>query len=296
MNTNNISEKSTDKYIHRIRFKKIDVDTDAAYERLWHKIRNERPQIIGVSRIWKYVSIAASLALLIVSSFYLYTSLDKDVEQMAYVEVSAISGSKTRIELPDSSIVWLNSNSTIRYPQKFTEKNRKVEFNGEALFEIRKDEEKPFIVAVDGLSVEVLGTQFNILVDSDIVETTLLEGSIALYKANNASKNPDKILSPNQQALLNKRNGQLDVYSVRGSMYSSWVSGVFVFEKNTLLEITNMLQRAFDTKIHIEGKDLQNKRLTAQFSHQETLDEILSILQISARYTFKKEKGEIYIK
>ncbi|GHU83220.1 hypothetical protein FACS189415_5090 [Bacteroidia bacterium] len=293
----NISEDNTQKLINRIRFIPLKTDAGAVYEKLWNRIMYETSLVFGVSRIWKYISIAASIALMLVSSLFIYSSLDRDIMEIAYLEVSTMPGSKTRIELPDSSIVWLNSKSKIRYPQKFANENRIVEFDGEALFEVKKDVLKPFIVIVDGMSVKVLGTQFNILADadSDIVETTLLEGSVALYASDCPSNTPEKILNPNQQAIFNKKSRHLDIYNVRGYMYSSWVDGIFIFEKNTLQEIVNVLQRAFDTKIHLDGEELRNQRLTAQFTHQETLDEILSILQISARYTYKKEKGEIYM-
>ena len=78
--------------------------------------------------------------------------------------------------------------------------------------------------------------------------------------------------------------------------YQSWVSGIFIFEENTVEEIMCSLERAFNVKIHLENDKLKQVRLTAQFKERETLDEILSILQISAHYSYTKKKGEIYIK
>lgn len=298
MESKNRSEEEIQGFISRIQFRSVYTDTEAVFGKICRRINSDNEPVLRILNVWKYVAFAASVCLLLMCSFsvYLYWNLKND--QWSMVEVSALPGSKMRLELPDSSIVWLNSNAWIRYPQKFAGKSRRVEFAGEALFEVKKNEECPFIVSVDGLSVQVLGTQFNILANtnSDIVETTLLNGSVVLYKSNNLTSEPDFILRPDQQALFYRKNGQIEIFNVRASMYSSWVNGQFVFEKNTLQEIVDILERAFNTQIHIEGKELQNKRLTAQFTHLETLDEILSILQVSARYKFVKEKGEVYIK
>lgn len=293
---NNIEDNHLQDYIERIRFVPIDSDPDTVFEKICHRIEYGKVRIIGVSPVWKYISVAASLALLIVSSFLILSSPEEKESPMAYVEVKAVPGSKTKVVLPDSSVVWLNSNASICYPQLFTDQNREVKFAGEGLFVVAKDEEKPFVVAMDGMKIQVLGTVFNIHSDitSDIIETTLLEGKVAIFIGNDMEK-ADVILSPNEQALYNRSGGDINVQKVRGSLYASWVNGVFHFENNTLEEIMRTLSRAFDVSIHIKSNSLGSKRFTAQFSHRETLDEILSILQVSAKYKYEKIKGEICI-
>lgn len=277
-------------------FSPVQSDPDAVYAKIWKKIERDHPFLIGISPVWKYISIAASIALLIVSVTLLsiYPSYQ---ESLAYLEVSAVPGSKMKVVLPDSSTVWLNSNSTLRYPQHFTEGGRCVELTGEALFEVKPDSWNRFVVSSGGLRVEVLGTKFNIHSSSvtDIIETTLLEGSVALFSPNNRTTVADVILSPDQQALYNKKDGSIEVLHVEASSFTSWPSGILIFEEKALQEIAEILERTFDVKIHIQGESLKTKVLTAKFVHQETLEEILSILQISAKYTYRKIGGEIYI-
>lgn len=290
-----VEHHDTFDYEKRIEFKAVSSDADAVYRNLWQRIQNEKIISLGVSPVWKYVSIAASFALLIVSTWLMVVS--SQPEELTYMEMTAVPGSKVKVILPDSSAVWLNSNAKIRYPSRFSSHNRTVEFSGEALFQVKKNTKIPFIVDVEGLRIQVLGTEFNVYTEpeSHVIETTLINGSVALFGAKNDTKQPDIILSPNQQALYNKGNGQIDVQNVRASSYTSWVSGLFIFEKNTLEEIMTSLERAFNVKIHIEHDTLKKQRLTARFVHQETLDEILSVLQVSAHYKYKKVKGEIYI-
>lgn len=290
-----VEHHDTFDYEKRIEFKAVASDADAVYRNLWQRIQNENIISLGVSPVWKYVSIAASFALLIVSSWLMVVSMQP--EELAYMEMTAVPGSKVKVILPDSSTVWLNSNAKIRYPRQFSSDSRTVQFTGEAFFQVKKNTKAPFVVDAEGLRIQVLGTEFNVYTEpeSQLIETTLINGSVALFGVKNDTKQPDIILSSNQQALYNKGNGQIDVQNVRASSYTSWVSGLFIFEKNTLEEIMTSLERAFNVKIHIEHDTLKKQRLTARFVHQETLDEILSVLQVSAHYKYKKVKGEIYI-
>lgn len=290
-----IEEQDLRGYFERICFKPVVTDPDAVYAKIWHRINYEKVITIGVSPVWKYFSVAVSVALLIVSSLFLLIPDEKTA--VAYLEVKAVAGGKTCLVLPDSSVVWLNGKAEIRYPQQFTAHSREVELSGEAFFNVKKDMNKPFIVNIDGMRVQVLGTAFNIhtSLDSDVIETTLQEGRVAIFSSGNNTSVADQILKPNEQALFNRKNGELTVCPVHTHLYTSWVDGVFHFENNTLQEIFNTLERAFDTQIHIESEGLKKKRFTAQFTNQETLDEILSVLRISAKYKYKKMKGEVYI-
>lgn len=298
MDNDHNKNKNPDTLSNRIGFKSLPFDEAEAYQRLSSRLKN--PLIISYARTdsskWKYLFAAASIALLLVSAIHLIGNKPK--EALAYYETTAVPDSKTKIVLPDSSVVWLNANACLRYPREFTDQTRKVEITGEAFFEIRKDEKKPFIVHTDAVNIKVLGTSFNVKaeINSDIIEITLLKGKIALFSRLNQSDIADQILTPGQCALFHKPENNLKVSDIRAEKSISWVTGVFVFKENTLEEITNELQRAFHVKIHIEDKTMQKQTFNADFTEKETLDEILSILQISARYKIEKIKGEIFIK
>lgn len=291
----NMNHKGVPDFKGRIQFEPVQTDAEVVYGKIRQRILNDKIISFGISPAWKYVSIAASIALLLVSSVLVSGYIKP--QKITYVEVAAIPGTKVKVTLPDSSTVWLNSNAKIRYPQTFSSDNRIVEFKGEGLFKVKHNARQPFIVDADGLKIKVLGTEFNVYTNTDrqIVETTLLNGSVALFSSENQTKVADITLSPNQQALYDKKNGHINMNQVQAMSYTSWVSGLFIFEKNTLEEIATSLERAFDVKIHIKDEKLKKEQLTARFVHQETLDEILSILQVSARYKYIKVKGEIFI-
>ena len=175
---NEQNNKELESLTKRIRFKSLPFDEKQMSDRLSDRVK--RPVIISYTgkenSAWKYLSIAASIALLLVTGILL---TDKEPEQeLVYYETIAVPDAKTKITLPDSSIVWLNANACLRYPREFSEQVRQVEIKGEAFFEVRKDEKKPFIVQTDGIGIRVLGTTFN--VDAE-PENMLDNGVIAPY-------------------------------------------------------------------------------------------------------------------
>lgn len=289
-----IKKQEVDDLVNRLHFKLPPYDSASNYKRLQERISVPHiPLSRHISPAWKWFSIAASFALLIVSAFHF---IDLDRPELVWYEVTAVPDAKTKVVLPDSSTVWLNANAQLTYPRSFEEENRKVDITGEAFFQIRKDEKQPFIVDLGKLQVEVLGTSFNVITDaqSDEIRISLLEGKVALYEKGQSSQYA-KILMPNQQAVYSKSKGEIRISSVAMDNVMSWFTGKFRFEGNTLAEIGQELERAFHVKIHIEDETMRKKTLNAVFEDKETLDEILSILQISAKYKMEKNRGEIYI-
>lgn len=290
--------------MEHIRFKPINTNPDAVYERIRYRIGEEerRNAVIGVSRWWKYVSIAVSIAFLSLLSYrYFYPEAEapeKAPEPVAYMETSALPGAKTCVTLSDGSKVWLNSTASLRYPQQFTDGCRRVELEGEALFDVAKDPSKPFIVSAGGMRIEVAGTVFNVYSGllPGCTEVTLIEGSVNLYTDGNGAKQEGQALEANQQAVYDRAAGTVRVSGVNASSYASWVTREFVFEKASMKDIARELERAFNVKIHIDSDSVGKIHLNARFTHQESLDKILSILQIPANYRYGKKDGEIHIR
>ena len=290
----NIKDPKVDDLINRLRFKLPEYDTISNYKRLQERINTPVISLSkNISPAWKWFSIAASFALLVVSAFHF---IDLSRPELVWYEVAAVPDAKTKIVLPDSSTVWLNANARLVYPRSFEDVNRKVSISGEAFFQVRKDKNHPFIVDIGKLQIEVLGTSFNVMTDTynDEIRISLLEGKVALYEKGQSSKSA-KILMPNQEAKYSPSNGEIMISPIRMDNVMSWITGKFSFEDNTLAEIGEELERAFHVKIHIENEAIRKKSFNVTSEDKETLDEILSILQISAKYKMEKKRGEIYI-
>lgn len=190
----------------------------------------------------------------------------------------------------------LNRYSSLTYPERFRGKDRKVQLQGEAYFEVSKDAAHPFKVEAGAIMVQVLGTHFNIdaYPEDTQVKTTLLEGSVAVSLIGKAEE--CLILSPNESVVYNKDKKSLTLHSEKNAAQEiAWRNGTLLFKSTPLQEIVRELSNAFHTDIRIEGTDLQNYHMTATFSDGETLEEILSLLCRNQKFEYTKTNDNITI-
>lgn len=176
---------------------------------------------------------------------------DKVIEQLS-LEVPR--GAEFKIVLEDSTAVWLNSQSTLVYPEVFGAKERKVTLMGEAYFEVKSDSERPFIVNAGNQTVKVYGTCFNVRAydDEDFVSTTLESGLISIARADIPSG--EVKIRPGHQARLNKEEDKLQIRQVDPAIISSWRNGYFVFEEQPLYQIMQDLSRWYNFQYEIPDK------------------------------------------
>ena len=284
--------------VNRLKFKPLPFDEREMVNRLAKRMG--RPEVVRVvkktDRVWKAIAVAASFALLLVTG-WLAMELNKD-SLPVFLETTAVADAKTKIVLSDGTIVWLNANATLRYPVAFdvSDDQRRVELAGEAFFEVSHDVSHPFIVVTDDLDIKVLGTSFEVDMCENYTDVSLLEGSVALFSHGTELESSDLVLSPGERARFVKSEKTLFKSAIRPEQTASWVTGHFVFRDSSLDEIMSELQRAFHVKIHIDNPYLSGMTFNADFTENETLDEILEVLRISARYTVERKKGEIHLR
>lgn len=200
------------------------------------------------------------------------------------------------ITLPDQTEIVLNRYSTLTYPERFRGKDRKVQLQGEAYFEVSKDAAHPFKVEAEAVIVQVLGTHFNIEAypEDAQVKTTLLEGSVAVSLIGKEEER--LVLSPNESAIYNKDKKSLTLHTEKdASEEIAWRNGTLLFKSIPLQEIVRQLSNAFHTDICIEDADLQDYHMTATFSDGETLEAILSLLCRNQKFGYTKTNDIITI-
>ena len=209
--------------------------------------------------------------------------------------VSTLAETRT-ITLPDQTEIVLNRYSSLTYPERFRGKDRKVQLQGEAYFEVSKDAAHPFKVEAGAIIVQVLGTHFNVEAypEDTQVKTTLLEGSVSVSLIGKAEES--LILSPNESAIYNKDKKSLTLHTENNASEEIiWRNGTLLFKSIPLQEIVRQLSNAFHTDIRIEDADLQNYRMTGTFSDGETLEEILSLLCRNQKFEYTKTNDIITI-
>ena len=188
-------------------------------------------------------------------------------------------GGEFKIILEDSTVVWLNSESTLRYPETFTPGERRVEVTGEAYFAVRKDENRPFYVEHNGLEIKVYGTTFNVrsYPDDDNSSPTLASGSISLRKPGRQSA--EIHLSPGHQAIFNKEDSTLTMTTVNPEVITGWRHGRFVFEGQTLLTIMQDLARWYNFKFEFTDPALATIKFNGNIPRYADFNTAITILE-----------------
>jgi hypothetical protein len=200
-------------------------------------------------------------------------------------------GGQYNLTLPDGSKIWLNAASKLRFPTQFTGKERMVELEGEAYFEVAHNQQQPFVVKVKGMQVEVLGTHFNVMAYTDeaSINTTLLEGKVKLRNDHAA----EVILQPGQEGVFTGSKG-FKVNKADIEQVMSWKNGYFIFNDEDLTSIMRKISRWYNVDIQYSGG---TKKLSfmGNISRFKNVTEVLNMLALTGTVQFKIEAGKITV-
>ena len=197
------------------------------------------------------------------------------------------------VELVDGTKIYLNSDSRLRYPTSFTGMNeRRVFLEGEAYFEVSKDEEHPFIVRTERLDVMVLGTGFNVMAykQDPRTEVTLVKGKVDVK-----SGKINEILTPSRQFVMNNENREYEVKTVNVATYVDWKDGVLNFDGMPLEELGDKLGRWYEVKFFFTKESLKRLKFSGAFKKYNEIGYILSLIEATTDVTFKINKDVIVV-
>lgn len=203
-------------------------------------------------------------------------------------------GGEFELVLADGTHVWLNSESTIRYPTEFAGAIRRVEVTGEAYFEVVKSKEQPFEVVTPGQTILVLGTSFNVTAypKSDVL-TTLVEGEIAVTLQAGQSIH----LNPSYQSIYCPESGTLSTHKLLDTdIYTSWKDGLFIFEDERLESILLRLARWYNVDIEYANSSQKDARFTAHIDKYQSITEVLKLIQTTGAVEFEVVEKNIIVK
>lgn len=218
-----------------------------------------------------------------------------DIPEASEITLYTPKGVKGYIVLPDSSKVWLNSDTRISYPTKFSDSIRKVMLNGEAYFEVRKDSLHPMVVnTTKGITVEVLGTKFLLRAypGDEQSKATLFSGKINLYVEDGKKRDTRKtVMKPLETVVIDSRNTVTLVAGTDTSRTAKWKQGELIFDEASLKTVFKELERWHNLQFEITDPAIYNYHLTAKF-RDETADQILNIIEYCTpvTYTYKEDK------
>ena len=279
----------------------------------------------GESYQSKRLTIISFFALIILFAWALYTvSNKKNAVAATKQEISSVvtkNGNRTKIVLPDGSQVWLNAGSNLDYNNStFNKELREVSLNGEAYFDVTKNETKPFIIHTKKMDIKVVGTAFNIRSYNDerTAEASLIRGTIEVTFKDR--KDQKIVLKPNEKISINTEEEKQMVLKTRESIpvnqklvipeivvkelkpnptnniipEIAWTQNRLYFEDKSLEDIGPMLEKWFGKTVIIQTETLKKNRYTGNFEN-ETIENILSYLKLSRPFNYKIENDSVVI-
>lgn len=235
---------------------------------------------------------AAVIMLLIISTLYIRTLLQEQTPEYNTLVVPA--GQRIHLILADNTDIWLNANTTFRYPTEFSRKERTVYLDGEAFFDVSKDPKKPFMVTTAAGDIKVTGTSFNVeaYLKQGSFETSLFEGSVEIYK----DEHKLITLKPDEKSYL--KEGKLYVTPITDNEKYLWKDGLIAFNNKPLEDILASLEKYFDVRIKTSHSSLPQRTYTGKFRQSDGVDYALRVLQRSIQFSYERdeETGIINIK
>jgi ferric-dicitrate binding protein FerR (iron transport regulator) len=270
----------------------LPVSTDKALAKVLRQINGERKSLT----FWQvFQRVAAVLFIpLLIAMFWLYSqkNFTTSNSNITYSKVVAAFGTFSLLELPDGSKVWLNSGSSLRYPDKFDNQNRTVFLVGEAYFEVHSDEHAPFLVNTPYFTVKATGTKFNVRAEKDFLtpSVTLIEGKVSVRKSNSV-KNNGLItnLLPDQHMIYDTLSGHFTIETDDTYKHFAWKDGKLVFRNDNISEVARRISLQYNVNIEIKGNEIKKYRYRATFEN-EPLGELLRLLKISSPIDYSEVK------
>lgn len=266
-------EKVLGKIYHEIKLEESKLSEKSERKRITRKI------VTVLTRVAAILFIPLTILVLMNRGRFMYSEV-----YPAYSEIHAPKGTHTKFDLPDGSSGYLNGGSTVRFPTLFKGKNREVSLEGEAYFDVRSNPQRPFIVSGQNIKVVAYGTSFNVEVypEDKINRVTLVKGKVQV-KANESDRSQHLgTLLPGEMCVFDKEDSSSRIVSVDAEKIVSWKDGKLVFINEPFDEVVKKLNRRYGVNIVIEDKKLKDYTYLATFPEDETLDEVLKLLTISA--------------
>jgi ferric-dicitrate binding protein FerR (iron transport regulator) len=267
-----------------------NVDVNKAWERFQNRTSGKHePAKIIEHRRFSWLRIAASVILVAGLGITLFMLINKNNEP---TEMVAQTGQNVLVDtLPDGSVITLNKKSTVTYPSKFKGNTRAIALKGEAFFNVAPDKKNPFIISVNDVQVTVVGTSFNIRSENGNTEVVVETGIVQVTRSGKTVE-----LNAGEKILMAANDSSATKEKVSDKLYNYYRTKEFVCDETPLWKLVQVLNEAYDSKIIIGRKELNDKRITTIF-YNESLDQILEVIRLSFDdiTVIKKEDGQIIL-
>lgn len=245
-------------------------------DRLFGQMQTELLQTRRMLTFFKYAAILAVL-ISVPALTYFFMQSENRPAPLIYTTVAADFGQISKVVLPDSTVVWINSGSEVRYNNQFSENNRDIELIGEAFFKVSENTELPLIVHSYELQVKVLGTEFGVIAypEESSVQVVLEKGKVELTSSNHSSFRQE--MKPGELASFNKEKKVLTLSNVNTELFTSWKDGLINIYNLPLSELVIKLEKRYNQKFLVDNA-IKNLPYTFTIKN-ENLNNILSLME-----------------
>ncbi len=275
--------------------KSTNIDINAEWNKIQNKIFSSSKETIvkSIKQKSNNFSFIYRIAAIVVLSFSIAFSAYYFIHKSKYNTFVAENSVVTQ-KISDGSIITLNNNSKIEVPKEFDANVRKVKLKGDAFFDVKHDEAKPFIIETGKIEIQVLGTSFYVKSqkNSPTIEVIVKTGKVAVRLANDLKN--EIILTPDEKGIFTKSNNQFKKISNTDVNYLSWKTKFLIFKNEKFINVVKKLNETYHTHIIITNHRINNCTITATFNNK-SIDAVLNILQATLDLDIKKQKNTIFI-
>lgn len=296
----------------------------------WQKLlikanRDNSKRSKGILLYWLPRIAAVFLLGAVVSFAITYQIFNSHSNKLTYHQINTPAGAKSKVIMPDGSVIWLNAGSNLKYSNEYGEMEREVELTGEAFFDVEKIPSKVFLVKTSELNIKAYGTTFNVksYPEEGTIEATLIEGSIGVTRTSFENKKNDEVmLEPNQRVVYYRKSRSivnteqtknslepkpkqivekqqkltyLISKGIESQQFTSWKDGTLFISSETLAELVVKLERKYDVKIYFESEKLKTLKFTGSLEN-ETVEQVIEAIGIAANIDYEIEEREIWLK
>ncbi|RHR79043.1 FecR family protein [Odoribacter sp. AF15-53] len=222
-------------------------------------------------------------------------AISDEYEELVYNELVIPRGGEYSLTLSDGTVVYMNADSKLRFPVKFDRNLRMVELEGEAYFKVQRNEKVPFIVKTSQISVQVLGTEFNVSAYAEdlVIQTTLVSGAVKVFSED---EKESVILRPGEQAEFSRITHEIQLETVDVSYVTAWKDGRLRFQEKPLFEIMKNVARWYDVEIIYEDEEVKYYPFGCNFNRMATIESLLQIFEATGTIETRVQGRKIWIK
>lgn len=280
----------------------LDLQAMAAYrQQVMQSFQSDNESSQETTRLWpkRWLKYAAILVLPLTFGIYQFSKNNKEAPtKVALLEVYNPKGQRSKVTLSDGTLVYLGSNSKIRYPKTFAT-IREMELVGEAFFQVKRDTTRPFIIRTNKIQTKVLGTSFKIeAFQGSPIEISVATGKVSVDRqANKYNKHLTSVavLTPGHLVNWDEKTEKATLNEVSTRELELWKDGNLTFNNQRLADVVAVLERCYNVNIKILSDDLSNYRINTTCSLNESIDKIMSVMSKAGSFKYKLERNQIII-